>query len=848
MPIFRPSRAKRQLRRRSAVSFKQLALQHLEHRLALSAVAWTGASGDSWDVASNWSTGAVPGPGDDVTIDTSAALTITIQSGDNIAVNSVTTGANDTLSITGGSLTVSAGASTLAGPLDMTGGSLTASGSGTAFTANGATTVSGGSLNANGGGVTSLPELAASSVNALSAAGAGSVLNLPVLTSLTPPRDWSPYISATDGGAIKLPVVTSLDDTHILDTGGSSIVDTAVTNVIGADVSLDGSDAGLAAAWTHFTSGELSVDGGAAGLPVLTDADGSSLHALDGGKLTVADLADAYSLVLRASGTGSVLNLPSLRSVANETMSAEQGGEIDVPKLAAVTADPNNNGFIWDTGGGSLVDGSLTTLSGVSVSLDGTDVNVANAWTSLTNSILMVTGGAVTLPALTDFDGSQLSASAAGTAAMPVLTSYVVPEFLYSTAFKADGPGSAVDLTALTNVTQGQGGAFNVAATNGGDIEMPALTTVSSSGTQTLPASFTGNGTISDDKLTTLASISVSLDGNYPQIANSWTSFTNGSLTVTGGSYDLSNLKDADGSSLDVQNGATLKLPSLTQYAADSTTFKAQGTGSLLDASALTAVTEPGGWSVVSYPGDSVDLSALAEISSTSHSALSFGGGGTIVAGKLTTLDGVDVTLDGSEPEIADSWTSLTNGSLTLWDAGAITLPHLTDADGSDLTAHSYYATSVLSLPALTSYSGKGTFDADYGTLDVSALTSIAPTSELTVDVGNYAKVDLSGLTSLNSSNGSISMNDTGYVASLLLSSKLTTLDGINVSLSGDAHVADAWTIFTHGALNVTGGSYTLPALTDIDGSSLSASNGGSLTLPNVTSYDANGAFSADGP
>ena len=80
-------------------------------------------------------------------IDTAA--TITIQSGDAETVNSVTTGNNSTLSITGGSLVV-ATASTLGGtlsiaggsvefdagavlngPLSMTGGSLTASGSGT---------------------------------------------------------------------------------------------------------------------------------------------------------------------------------------------------------------------------------------------------------------------------------------------------------------------------------------------------------------------------------------------------------------------------------------------------------------------------------------------------------------------------------------------------------------------------------------------------------------------------------------------------------------------------------------------------------------------------------------------
>ena len=88
---------------------------------------------------------------DVVAIDTAATATITIQSVDDVQVQSLTTGSNDTLSITGGSLTVTGGDSTLSGPLSMTGGSLTASGPGVNLTASGATSVSSASLLAEGG-------------------------------------------------------------------------------------------------------------------------------------------------------------------------------------------------------------------------------------------------------------------------------------------------------------------------------------------------------------------------------------------------------------------------------------------------------------------------------------------------------------------------------------------------------------------------------------------------------------------------------------------------------------------------------------------------------------------------
>jgi hypothetical protein len=102
-------------------------IELLEDRRLLSTVNWTNPTSGSWDVASNWSTDTVPGPGDDVVIDyTGASPTVTI--GSNVeSVNSIT--ADDPLVISGGGLTIAAN-STISGGLTMTGGSLTANGSG----------------------------------------------------------------------------------------------------------------------------------------------------------------------------------------------------------------------------------------------------------------------------------------------------------------------------------------------------------------------------------------------------------------------------------------------------------------------------------------------------------------------------------------------------------------------------------------------------------------------------------------------------------------------------------------------------------------------------------------------
>ena len=84
---------------------RRLIIEPLETRTLLTAISWINPGSGNWDVAANWNTDTVPGPADDVTISPTSAATITIQSGDAESVNSLTTGSNSTLAITGGSLT-----------------------------------------------------------------------------------------------------------------------------------------------------------------------------------------------------------------------------------------------------------------------------------------------------------------------------------------------------------------------------------------------------------------------------------------------------------------------------------------------------------------------------------------------------------------------------------------------------------------------------------------------------------------------------------------------------------------------------------------------------------------------
>jgi hypothetical protein len=103
----------------------------LEARQLLTTVNWISTSSGNWNTASNWSTGTVPGPSDDVVINVSGASpTVTIDSGPQ-SVRSLQ--CSDPLSLTGGSLALAA-ASEIDGSLTLSAG---------AFTTNAALTLTG---------------------------------------------------------------------------------------------------------------------------------------------------------------------------------------------------------------------------------------------------------------------------------------------------------------------------------------------------------------------------------------------------------------------------------------------------------------------------------------------------------------------------------------------------------------------------------------------------------------------------------------------------------------------------------------------------------------------------------
>ena len=122
-----------------------MCFETLEGRLLLATVNWVNAAGGAWDVGSNWSTGTVPGAGDDAVINTTSAATVTIQGSDAESVHSLTTAASDTLALNGGSLAVGAN-STLTGNFNLGGGTINVASGAVLTLAGTASTWSGGAV------------------------------------------------------------------------------------------------------------------------------------------------------------------------------------------------------------------------------------------------------------------------------------------------------------------------------------------------------------------------------------------------------------------------------------------------------------------------------------------------------------------------------------------------------------------------------------------------------------------------------------------------------------------------------------------------------------------------------
>ena len=154
--------------------------------------------------------------------------------------------------------------------------------------------------------------------------------------------------------------------------------------------------------------------------------------------------------ILQADGANSLLDVSALTSETEEPSGSLQdeatdGGTLNLSGLTSLTSTQGIN--IIDTGGSTLEDGELTDLNGVDVTLDGTDTQVASAWTTFAGSITL-NGGTETLPNVATASFSGLELDAGSTLDLPVATAQVT-----DTGDMTIGTGSTLDVAGNLTLT-----------------------------------------------------------------------------------------------------------------------------------------------------------------------------------------------------------------------------------------------------------------------------------------------------------------------------------------------------------------------------------------------------------
>jgi hypothetical protein len=329
-------------------------------------VTWTGPSGD-WNTAANWSTGALPGPNDNVVIGSGPAITVTHSSGTH-AVQSITSQQAFTLS--GGVLAVSATAQ-INNAFVLSGGTLAAA---TVLRAtNGAALQIAGGAILNGVTINGTLDVGNSFDNVGVTVTNGLVLNGTAIVG-NPTNQWNGGISFAGSQTLSGSgtVVFGNNGEYSYNTLRVSIAGTALA--IGPGIAIQGQDGviGYASAWggptnvSVINSGTVSelFSAGTMTFAGSTLLNQGLLSALNGGEINVAaSLSNngTFNATNSAVGLGGTFALADLGTFNVAGAKIYLRGTLN---NAGATLVINPLEAAWILNGGAIKGGTIVTANG----------------------------------------------------------------------------------------------------------------------------------------------------------------------------------------------------------------------------------------------------------------------------------------------------------------------------------------------------------------------------------------------------------------------------------------------------------------------------------------------------
>jgi hypothetical protein len=556
-------------------------MEPLEDRRVLAAISWDGGGdGTSWHDAVNWSSDAIPGASDDVTIDVAGTPTIayTTTTG-NRSVNSLV--CRETINFTGGRLSLLTtasmeGATTLNGG-SLSGGAWTMVGAQLLFTSNG--------NNALVGPITITGDLAKSGSNGFLSVTGGLTLNGTLFIQSNDTIDFGGTQTFSNG---TIDFVADNTASHTLRVSGAD----GSTLTIAANAQITG---GTGSSTSFVTStgtgtqailnlGTINADNPSAGLQITADSftNQGTVRASNSGTLTIAATswnssagslgADNGTLNIGGAVTTAGLGLPNF---------FRNAGAVNITGAvnnAAATMTLNAQTGTFTLNGGTISGGTLTMTGGAQLlftsngnnALVGPITVTGDLAKSGSNGFLSITGGLTLNGTLSiqsndtiDFGGTQTFSN--GT------IDFVADNTASHTLRVSGADGSTLTIAANAQITGGTGSSTSfVTSTGTGTQAILNLGTINadnpSAGIQITADSFTNQGTVR-----------ASNSGTLTIAATSWNSSA-GSLGADNGTLNIGGSVSTAGLGLAnfFRNAGAVNITGTVNNAAATMTLNAQ--------------------------------------------------------------------------------------------------------------------------------------------------------------------------------------------------------------------------------------------------------------------------------
>jgi hypothetical protein len=518
-------------------------------------IRWIGEADGLWTSITNWSTGRVPGPSDNVVIDLpNVDVVVTISDGDFRVRGMVCA---EAIRIETGSLTVH-GPAEISGGLSLApGATLIASGEEARLIATSGAQVDGGSFVALKGGQIDLPTVTSyshastgnSQARTFLAIETGSRIELSGLTRLSNGTHYDSdiWIQALAGGTVAFPLLREIEDPATGDARRRQVILDA--RGVGSAIQIP------AIQFFYDINNEQyswfrALDGASIGITALKEASGVQFISNGTGFLPVEGLT--YLQESRVDISGQPVSFPSLRDAVRTVFSVA-----GVPLSTPVLENADGCEFLVSQGGVATVPGLISYRF----------MSAGNSERRAFQSI--GAGSLIALPNLLEiFNGENydsdltIEALAGGQIQMPVLAEVRDP---YSGDFRqsairiqARGIGSRIEVPALHTIWDLDIDEFSsLLAQMGGHLESP--------------------------NLRRLRAVDLRLDGSGSLVLTNLASLTFGQLTVSGAASSFPMLVDGTGTLFNA-DGVHLQFPALAF--ADAASFSASG-GARMTFSAL---------------------------------------------------------------------------------------------------------------------------------------------------------------------------------------------------------------------------------------------------------------------